>query len=88
MGRAMGLPASQERVLDRIEEMLQKREPRRRASMFAMFHPAEYQRATATDRNAGGSAVVVTAPLRRAAAIVARGAAPLAGDRPQRVCWP
>jgi len=32
----MGLPASQQRVLDRIEEVLKKREPRL-ASMFAMF---------------------------------------------------
>jgi hypothetical protein len=32
----MGLPASQQRVLDRIEEALKKREPRL-ASMFAMF---------------------------------------------------
>jgi hypothetical protein len=32
----MSLPASQQRVLDRIEEALKKREPRL-ASMFAMF---------------------------------------------------
>ena len=32
----MGLPASQQRVLDRIEDVLKKREPRL-ASMFAMF---------------------------------------------------
>src|SRR5262252_1063802 len=32
----MSLPASQQRVLDRIEEVLKKREPRL-ASMFAMF---------------------------------------------------
>jgi hypothetical protein len=32
----MGLPASQERLLDRIEETLKQREPRL-ASMFAMF---------------------------------------------------
>jgi hypothetical protein len=32
----MSLPASQQRVLDRIEETLKKREPRL-ASMFAMF---------------------------------------------------
>ena len=32
----MGLPASQQRVLDRIEEALKKREPRL-ASMFAIF---------------------------------------------------
>ena len=32
----MGLPASQQRVLDRIEDALKKREPRL-ASMFAMF---------------------------------------------------
>ena len=32
----MGLPASQQRVLDRIEEALKRREPRL-ASMFAMF---------------------------------------------------
>ena len=32
----MGLPASQQRVLDRIEEVLKKREPRLH-SMFAMF---------------------------------------------------
>ena len=32
----MGLPASQQRVLDRIEEVLKKREPRL-VSMFAMF---------------------------------------------------
>ena len=32
----MGLPASQQRVLDRIEEVLKRREPRL-ASMFAMF---------------------------------------------------
>ena len=32
----MGLPASQQRVLDRIEEALKKREPRL-VSMFAMF---------------------------------------------------
>ena len=33
----MGLPASQQRVLDRIEEALKKREPRL-ASMFAIFN--------------------------------------------------
>jgi|SRR5215467_1374452 len=32
----MGLPTSQQRVLDRIEETLKRREPRL-ASMFAMF---------------------------------------------------
>ena len=32
----MGLPARQQRVLDRIEEVLKKREPRL-VSMFAMF---------------------------------------------------
>jgi hypothetical protein len=32
----MGLPASQQRVLDRIEEVLKKREPRL-VSMFTMF---------------------------------------------------
>ena len=32
----MSLPASQQRVLDRIEEVLKRREPRL-ASMFAMF---------------------------------------------------
>ena len=32
----MGLPASQQRVLDRIEETLKRREPRL-ASMFTMF---------------------------------------------------
>lgn len=32
----MGLPASQQRVLDRIEETLKRREPRL-VSMFAMF---------------------------------------------------
>ena len=33
----MSLPASQQRVLDRIEEMLNRREPRL-ASMFAIFN--------------------------------------------------
>jgi hypothetical protein len=33
----MGLPASQQRVLDRIEDVLKKREPRL-ASMFAIFN--------------------------------------------------
>jgi len=33
----MGLPASQQRVLDRIEETLKRREPRL-ASMFAIFN--------------------------------------------------
>jgi hypothetical protein len=33
----MGLPASQQRVLDRIEDALKKREPRL-ASMFAIFN--------------------------------------------------
>jgi hypothetical protein len=33
----MGLPASQQRVLDRIEEALKKREPRL-TSMFAIFN--------------------------------------------------
>src|SRR6516225_7630087 len=35
-GSSMGLPASQQRVLDRIEEALKRREPRL-VSMFAIF---------------------------------------------------